>query len=63
MGLFCLPQLHSKQGEHAIGDFRVPVNILVEIVLHVEKGAQFGIEEVNGGQKICSRDASVGNNI
>ena len=28
---------------------------------HVRKGAKFGIEKVNGGQNICSRDASVGN--
>ena len=25
------------------------------------KGAKFGAEKVNGGQNICSRDASVGN--
>ena len=29
--------------------------------LHVGKGAKFGVEKVNGGQNICSRDAVVGN--
>ena len=42
-------------------DFRVPVSKLEEVVLHVRKGAKFGIEEVNSGQNICSRDASVEN--
>ena len=32
-----------------------------QVVLHVKKGAKFGVEKVNGGQNICSRDASVGN--
>ena len=45
----------------ALGDFRVPVSKLVEVVLHVGKGAKFGVEKVNSGQNICSRDASVGN--
>ena len=40
---------------------RVPVRKLVEVVLHVRKGAKFGVQEVNSGQNICSRDASVGN--
>ena len=46
-----------------LGDFQVLVNNLVEVhaVLHVGKGAKFGVEKVNGGQNICSRDASVGN--
>ena len=42
-------------------DFRVPVSKLVEVVLHVGKGAKFGVEKVNGGQNICNRVASVGN--
>ena len=41
--------------------FRVPVSKLVEVVLHVGKGAKFGVEKVNGGQIICNRVASVGN--
>ena len=45
----------------AYKDFRVPVSKLVEIVLHVRKGTQFGVEKVNDGQNICSRDAGVGN--
>ena len=31
------------------------------VVLHVGKGAKFGIEKVNSGQYICNRDTSVGN--
>ena len=42
-------------------DFRVPVSELVEVVLHVRKGAKFGAEKVNGSQNICNRDTSVGN--
>ena len=42
-------------------DFQVPVSKLVEVVLHVGKGAKFGVEKVNGGQIICNRVASVGN--
>ena len=34
---------------------------MVEIVLNVGKGAKFGVEKVDSGQNICSRDASVGN--
>ena len=30
-----------------------------QIVLHVGKGAKFGVEKVNGGQMICNRVASV----
>ena len=30
-------------------------------VLHVRRGAKFGIEKVNDGQNICNRVASVGN--
>ena len=37
------------------------ISKLVEVVLHVRKGAKFGVEKVNGGQNICSRVASVGN--
>ena len=40
---------------------RDPVSKMVEVVLHVGKGAKFGVEEVNDGQNICSRDTSVGN--
>ena len=62
MELFCLPQLQSKEREHYIWDFEVPVRKLVKvIVLHVRKGAKFGTEKVNSSQNICSRDASVGN--
>ena len=68
-GVVLFAPVAVKKGEHciwikskeAIGDFPVPVNKLVEVVLHVGKGAKFGVEEVNGGQNICSRDASVGN--
>ena len=45
----------------AIGNFRVPVSKFVEVVLHVRKGAKFGVEKVNGGQNICNKCASVGN--
>ena len=34
---------------------------LVEMVLHVGKGAKFGLKKVNSGQNICSSDDSVGN--
>ena len=44
-----------------LGDFRVLVSKLVEVVLHVGKGAKFGVEKVNGGQNICNRVTSVGN--
>ena len=44
-----------------LGDFQVLVSKLVEVVLHVEKGAKFGAEKMNGGQNICNRDAIVGN--
>ena len=44
-----------------LGDFQFRVSKLVEVVLHVGKGAKFEVEKVNGGQNICSRDASVGN--
>ena len=33
----------------------------MEVVLHVGKGAKFGVEKVNGGHIICNRVASVGN--
>ena len=43
-------------------DFRVSdLSKLVEVVLHVRKGAKFGVEQVNSGQNICNRDGSVGN--
>ena len=29
--------------------------------MHVEKGAKFGVDKVNGGQNICNRVASVEN--
>ena len=32
-----------------------------QVILHVGKGAKFGVEKVNSGQNICSRCASVGN--
>ena len=31
-------------------DFRVPVSKLVEVVLHVGKGAKFGLEKVNSAK-------------
>ena len=34
---------------------------LVEVILHVGKGAKFLVEKVNDGQNICNRVASVGN--
>ena len=52
--------LHLNYYYEAIGDFQVPMSKLEEVVLHVKKGAKFKIEEVNGGQNIRSRDASVG---
>ena len=65
MGSFCLPKFQSKEGEHCISylaleDFRVSVSKLVEVVLHVGKGAKFGVEKVNGGPNICNRVASFG---
>ena len=63
-GRFVCPscsQKNTAQSYKALGDFRVPLNKLVEVVLHVGKGAKFGEETVNGGQNICSRDTSVGN--
>ena len=33
-----------------LGDFRIPVSKLVEVVFHVGKGAKFGGEKVNGGK-------------
>ena len=36
------------------------VSKLVEVVHHVGKGAKFGVKKVNGGQNICNRDASAG---
>ena len=35
--------------------------MLLEVVLHVEKGVKFGVQKVNGSQNIRSRDVSVGN--
>ena len=37
------------------------MNKLLEVVLHVGKGATFGVQKVNGGQNICCRYVSVGN--
>ena len=45
----------------ALGDFRVPVSKMVEVLLHVGKGAMFWVEKVNGGLNMRSRVASVGN--
>ena len=64
VGSFVYPSSSQKREStayEALGDFRVPVSRLVEVVLHVGKGAKFGVEKVNCGQNICSRDASVGN--
>ena len=35
---------------------------LLEVVLHIRKGAKFGVQKVNGGQYICDKDTSVGKN-
>ena len=35
--------------------------MLVEVVLHVGKGAKFVVDKVNGGQNICNRGAGVRN--
>lgn len=51
----------KRESAEALGDFRVPVSKLVEVVLRVRKGTKFGVEKVNNGQNICSRDAGVGN--
>ena len=53
--------LHLIQSYEVLGNFLVPVSKLVEVVLHVGKGAKFGVEKVNDGQNICNRGASVGN--
>ena len=45
--------------DEVIGNFQVPVNTLLEVVLHVGKGAKFGVQKVNSGRDICSRPASV----
>ena len=50
--------LHLNQSYEALGDFRVPVRMLLEVVLHVGKRAKFRVQKVNG---ICSRVTSVGN--
>ena len=34
---------------------------MVEVVLHVGKGARFKVEKVNSGQNVCNRVTSVGN--
>ena len=70
-GCFVCPSCSQKRESTAfelvlhvyevLGDFRVPVSKLVEVVIHVGEGAKFGVEKVNNGQNICSRDASVGN--
>ena len=67
MESFCLSQLQSKEGENCsptkLGDFCIPVNKLLDVVLHVGKKAKFGVKKANGGQDtcICSRGTSVGN--
>ena len=63
-GVVLFASVAVKRGRtlhEALGDLWVPVRKLVDVVLHVEKGAKFGVEKVNGGQTICSRDASVRN--
>ena len=45
----------------ALENFRALISKLIEVVLHVRKGAKLGVQEVIGGQDICSRVASVGN--
>ena len=45
--------------DEVIGNFQVPVSTLLEVVLHVEKGAKFGVQKVKGGRDICSRPSSV----
>ena len=51
--------LHLNQSYEALGDFRVPVSKLVEVVLHVGKGAKFGVEKVNGCQNIYAAEVPV----
>ena len=53
--------LHLIQSYEALGDFRVPVSKMVEVVLSVGKGAKCGVVKVNNGQNISNRVASVGN--
>ena len=53
--------LHLIKSYEALGDFRVLLSKLVEVVLHVGKRAKFGVQKVNGGQNICNTCASVGN--
>ena len=65
-GRFVCPSSSQKRESTAfayefLGGFRVPVSKMVEVVLHVRKGAKFGVEKVNGGQNICHRVANVGN--
>ena len=67
-GRFVCPSCYQKRKNpifeliyKALGDFQVPVSNLLEVVLHVKKAATFGVQKVNGGQDICSRDTSVGN--
>ena len=44
-----------------MGTFKSQVIKLLEVVLRVEKGDKFSVQNVNSGQGICSRVASVGN--
>ena len=62
-GRFVCPSCYQKRKNpifeliyKALGDFQVPVSNLLEVVLHVKKAATFGVQKVNGGQDICSRD-------
>ena len=50
-----------NQSYKLLGVVQLLVSKLVEVPLHVEKGAKFGVEKVNRGKHICSRFASVGN--
>ena len=67
-GHFVCPRSSQKR-EHTAFDLILrsawglssPVSKLVEVVLHVGKGAKFGVAKVNGGQNICNRVGSVGN--
>ena len=54
-GSFLCPSCSQKKESTAFD----LVSKLVEVVLHVGKEAKFGVEKVNNGQNICSRDASI----
>ena len=52
--------LHVTLFYEALRNFKVLVSKLLEVVLHVGKGAKFGVQRVNSGQVVCSKVANVG---